>query len=86
MSSIYIIMIINYHLTLTTEAKMPYFIIFIAIIVVIGFYFVSIYNSLVGLRNRVKNAWSQIDVQLKRRHDLIPNLLGSSKGIYETRT
>jgi LemA protein len=32
------------------------------------------YNSLVGLRNQVKNAWAQIDVQLKRRHDLIPNL------------
>ncbi len=59
---------------------MPYFLIFIAIIVVIGFYFVSIYNSLVGLRNRVKNAWSQIDVQLKRRHDLIPNLLEAVKG------
>ncbi|MBK7630913.1 MAG: LemA family protein [Ignavibacteriales bacterium] len=59
---------------------MAFFIIFIAIIVVIGFYFVSIYNSLVGLRNRVKNAWSQIDVQLKRRHDLIPNLLEAVKG------
>jgi LemA protein len=59
---------------------MPYFLIFIVIIVVVGFYFVSIYNALVGLRNRVKNAWSQIDVQLKRRHDLIPNLLEAVKG------
>jgi LemA protein len=59
---------------------MLFFIIFIAIIVVIGFYFVSIYNSLIGLRNRVKNAWSQIDVQLKRRHDLIPNLIETVKG------
>ena len=59
---------------------MLYFIIFIAIIVVIGFYLVSIYNSLIGLRNRVKNAWSQIDVQLKRRHDLIPNLIETVKG------
>jgi LemA protein len=50
------------------------------IIVVIGLYFVSIYNSLIGLRNRVKNAWSQIDVQLKRRHDLIPNLIEAVKG------
>jgi LemA protein len=49
----------------------------------IGFtvlYFVGIYNSLVGLRNKVKNAWSQIDVQLKRRHDLIPNLVETAKG------
>ncbi len=41
---------------------------------------VAIYNSLVGLRNQVKNAWSQIDVQLKRRHDLIPNLVETAKG------
>ncbi len=59
---------------------MLYFIIFIAIIVIVIFYFVSIYNSLIGLRNRVKNAWSQIDVQLKRRHDLIPNLIETVKG------
>ncbi|MDD5607945.1 MAG: LemA family protein, partial [Ignavibacterium sp.] len=59
---------------------MLYFIIFIIIIFLIGMYFVSIYNSLVGLRNRVKNAWSQIDVQLKRRHDLIPNLIETVKG------
>lgn len=59
---------------------MPYFLIFIALIIVIVLFFVSIYNSLIGLRNRVKNAWSQIDVQLKRRHDLIPNLIESVKG------
>ncbi len=59
---------------------MLYFIIFIVIIVVIGFYFVGLYNSLIGLRNRVKNAWAQIDVQLKRRHDLIPNLIETVKG------
>jgi LemA protein len=41
---------------------------------------IGIYNSLVGLRNQVKNSWSQIDVQLKRRHDLIPNLVETAKG------
>jgi LemA protein len=39
-----------------------------------------LYNSLVGLRNQVRNAWAQIDVQLKRRHDLIPNLVEAVKG------
>jgi LemA protein len=43
-------------------------------------YVLWLYNSLIVLRNRVRNAWSQIDVQLKRRHDLIPNLLESVKG------
>jgi LemA protein len=43
-------------------------------------YLLWLYNSLIGLRNRVRNAWAQIDVQLKRRHDLIPNLLESVKG------
>jgi len=42
--------------------------------------FFGIYNSLIGLRNQVANAWSQIDVQLKRRHDLIPNLVETVKG------
>lgn len=42
--------------------------------------FIGIYNALVVLRNRVKNSWSQIDVQLKRRHDLIPNLVETAKG------
>ncbi len=51
--------------------------IIIAIIVVA---FIGIYNSLIRLRNQVKNAWSQIDVQLKRRHDLIPNLVETAKG------
>ena len=41
---------------------------------------VAIYNSLVSLRNGIRNAWSQIDVQLKRRHDLIPNLVETTKG------
>ena len=42
-----------------------------------------VYNNLVGLRNRVQNAWKQIDVQLKRRHDLIPNLVETVKGAME---
>jgi len=49
-------------------------------IVVVVIAVISIYNSLVRLRNQVKNAWSQIDVQLKRRHDLIPNLMETVKG------
>jgi LemA protein len=45
-----------------------------------GFWFVTLYNSLVLLSNRVKNAFAQIDVQLKRRYDLIPNLVEAAKG------
>jgi LemA protein len=41
---------------------------------------IGIYNALIRLRNQVDNAWSQIDVQLKRRHDLIPNLVETAKG------
>jgi len=51
-----------------------------ALIVVLVLWLVSVYNGLVALRNAVKNAWSQIDVQLKRRHDLIPNLVETAKG------
>ena len=45
--------------------------------------FIGLYNGLVGLRNQVKNAWAQIDVQLKRRFDLIPNLVETVKGYME---
>jgi LemA protein len=59
---------------------MIYGIIIAAIIVILLFIFIGIYNGLVGLRNQVKNAWAQIDVQLKRRYDLIPNLVETVKG------
>ena len=52
----------------------------LVIVVVLGAWIAGIYNSLVGLRNRFKNAFSQIDVQLKRRYDLIPNLVEVAKG------
>jgi len=54
--------------------------IFLGLLVLAVIFFIGLYNSLVRLRNRVKNAWSQIDVQLKRRHDLIPNLVETAKG------
>ena len=52
----------------------------IGIVVLIVLYIVITFNSLIMLRNRVNNAWSQIDVQLKRRYDLIPNLINAVKG------
>ncbi len=52
----------------------------LGVVVVLVVAFIGIYNSLVGLRNQVKNAWAQIDVQLKRRYDLIPNLVETVKG------
>lgn len=59
---------------------MTAFLIFLAIIVALIVWVVGIYNSLINLRNRVKNAFAQIDVQLTRRHDLIPNLVEAVKG------
>jgi LemA protein len=55
-------------------------ILLLAIIAVIAFWIMGAYNSLIALKNRVVNAWKQIDVQLKRRHDLIPNLVNTVKG------
>ena len=55
-------------------------IIIAVIVVILLIIFIGIYNGLVGLRNQVKNAWAQIDVQLKRRYDLIPNLVETVKG------
>ena len=53
---------------------------FLAIVVAIAFFAIAIYNRLVQLRNRYKNSYAQIDVQLKRRYDLIPNLVEAAKG------
>src|SRR5208283_3311079 len=61
-------------------------IVIILLLVLVGFVFVVLvwiagaYNGLVRLRNQLENAWAQIDVQLKRRHDLIPNLVETVKG------
>ena len=58
-------------------------IILIVVLVVVGivvFWLIGAYNSLVKMRNRVKEAWADIDVQLKRRYNLIPNLVESVKG------
>ena len=59
---------------------MSSFLIFLAIIAAIVFWAISIYNRLINERNRVRNAFAQIDVQLTRRHDLIPNLVEAVKG------
>ena len=53
----------------------------LALVVVLALFVVGIYNRLVALRNRFKNAFAQIDVQLKRRYDLIPNLVETAKGV-----
>ena len=55
----------------------------LVVIVLIALWAVGIYNRLIGLRNQVLNGWKQIDVQLKRRHDLIPNLVNTVRGAME---
>jgi LemA protein len=54
--------------------------ILVGVVVLIAIWVIGSYNRLVGLRNQVANGWRQIDVQLKRRHDLIPNLVNAVRG------
>src|SRR5450759_2951881 len=54
--------------------------ILVAVVVLLALWAVGSYNRLVGMRNQVLNGWRQIDVQLKRRHDLIPNLVNAVRG------
>lgn len=62
---------------------MSFFVIFLVVVAGVALWVVGQYNKLVTLRNQVQNGWKQIDVQLKRRHDLIPNLVSAVKGIME---
>ncbi|MBC7898222.1 MAG: LemA family protein [Cytophagaceae bacterium] len=55
-------------------------VILLVVVIVLALWFVGAYNGLVALKNQVVNGWKQIDVQLKRRHDLIPNLISTVKG------
>lgn len=54
--------------------------IILAILAIIAFWLIAVYNGLIKLKNQTKESWSDIDVQLKRRHDLIPNLIETVKG------
>jgi len=62
------------------EEEMLVVVILIVILVLVAVFVISIYNKMVRFRNRIENAWAQIDVQLKRRWDLIPNLVETVKG------
>jgi LemA protein len=62
------------------EGLLDISIVLIVIVVILVLFLVTTYNRLVTLRQRVKEAWSDIDIQLKRRHDLIPNLIETVKG------
>src|ERR671930_107926 len=55
-------------------------IVLLVLLVLLAFWVIAAYNGLITLKNQVANAWKQIDVQLKRRHDLIPNLVNTVKG------
>src|SRR5512136_2996092 len=62
---------------------MPAFLIVLGVLVVIVLWAIMTYNRLIGLKNQTLNGWRQIDVQLKRRHDLIPNLVNTVRGAME---
>ena len=57
--------------------------ILLALLAAVALWIIVAYNGLIGLKNQVANAWKQIDVQLKRRHDLVPNLVNTVKGAME---
>jgi LemA protein len=59
---------------------MPFLIALVVVVVLLAIWAISVYNGLIKARNQVKEAWSDIDVQLKRRYDLIPNLINTVKG------
>jgi LemA protein len=62
------------------QGVMIFIVVVLVVLVLLVLFVIGVYNALVRLRNQVDNAWSQIDVQLKRRHDLIPNLVETAKG------
>jgi LemA protein len=64
----------------TTTSKKSKWVIWVVIVVIIAVYLVGGYNSFVTLNEKVNNSWAQIDSQLQRRYDLIPNLVGAVKG------
>jgi LemA protein len=64
-------------------ATMIPLIVLLGVLFVVALWVIGTYNGLVGLRNQTLNGWKQIDVQLKRRHDLIPNLINTVKGAME---
>ena len=59
---------------------MSYFLIFIAVVVLLAVWLIGMYNGFIKLRNKVDEAWGGIQIQLKRRYDLIPNLVETVKG------
>jgi len=65
---------------LSPESVLTALIVILVLIALVAFWGIGVYNALVNLRNRIKNAFAQIDVQLKRRYDLIPNLVETAKG------